>query len=195
MIKAIETEYKGYKFRSRIEARWAIFFDTVGIKYEYEKEGYDLDGVWYLPDFWLPELETWVEIKGKKPTKEEENKCHKLAKLSNKRVFLLYGEIPYSEDKIIVKNGENIGDFIDGWQKVLDNFVMYVGEGGCDYPYMFCECPDCGNIGIEFDGRSDRLKCKNKGGCPTHSPNDDKHYNYCSKKIIKGYKKARGYRF
>jgi len=37
-----------------LEARWAVFFDALGIKYEYEAEGYDLGGVWYLPDFWLP---------------------------------------------------------------------------------------------------------------------------------------------
>jgi hypothetical protein len=64
MIKAIETQYNGYRFRSRLEARWAVFFDTLGITYEYEKEGYDLDGTWYLPDFWLPDLKLWVETKG-----------------------------------------------------------------------------------------------------------------------------------
>jgi len=64
MIKAIETEYKGYRFRSRLEARWAVFFDTLGIAWEYEKEGYDLGKAgWYLPDFWLPEAKTWLEVK------------------------------------------------------------------------------------------------------------------------------------
>lgn len=43
-IQAIETVYKGYHFRSRLEARWAVFFDTLGIEWEYEKEGYDLRG-------------------------------------------------------------------------------------------------------------------------------------------------------
>lgn len=52
MIKAIETQYKGYRFRSRLEARWAVFFDAMGLRWEYEPEGYDLgkEG-WYLPDF------------------------------------------------------------------------------------------------------------------------------------------------
>lgn len=27
-IKAIDTYYKGYRFRSRLEARWAVFFDA-----------------------------------------------------------------------------------------------------------------------------------------------------------------------
>jgi len=53
-IKAIETSYKGYLFRSRLEARWAVFFDALGIVWEYEREGFELDGLRYLPDFWLP---------------------------------------------------------------------------------------------------------------------------------------------
>ena len=64
MLKAIETHYKGYRFRSRLEARWAVFFDHLNVPYEYEKEGYELgNGRRYLPDFWLPSLNTWLEIK------------------------------------------------------------------------------------------------------------------------------------
>ena len=71
-IKAIETRYAGCHFRSRLEARWAVFFDTLGIRWEYELEGLELS--WrlqlddtklnYLPDFWLPDLRLWVEVKG-----------------------------------------------------------------------------------------------------------------------------------
>lgn len=51
-INAIETEYNGYKFRSRLEAKWAVFFDALGIDYEYEPEGFELQsGKKYLPDF------------------------------------------------------------------------------------------------------------------------------------------------
>lgn len=77
--RAIETRYAGYRFRSRIEARWAVFFDTLGIKYQYELEGFELDNVWYLPDFWLPEQQYWIEIKGQEPTKEEIDKAHLLS--------------------------------------------------------------------------------------------------------------------
>lgn len=62
-LKAIETEYNGYRFRSRLEARWAVFFDTIGIEYEYELEGFEADGVRYLPDFYLPEFRCLFEIK------------------------------------------------------------------------------------------------------------------------------------
>lgn len=59
-IKAIETQYKGYRFRSRLEARWAVFFDALGIAWEYEPEGFELsDGTWYLPDFYLPAFNSY----------------------------------------------------------------------------------------------------------------------------------------
>ena len=71
MIKAIETKYKGYRFRSRLEARWAVFFDALGYQWEYEPEGFDLgDGVYYLPDFRISGVDTngdsmnyWIEVK------------------------------------------------------------------------------------------------------------------------------------
>ena len=51
-IKPIETIYRGYRFRSRLEARWAVFLDSLGVTYEYEPEGFRLpDGSMYLPDF------------------------------------------------------------------------------------------------------------------------------------------------
>jgi hypothetical protein len=41
-----------------------VFFDALGIAYEYEKEGYDLGPLgWYLPDFWLPQLYCFAEVK------------------------------------------------------------------------------------------------------------------------------------
>ena len=48
-IKAIETKYAGTIFRSRLEARWAAFFDTLGWNWIYEP--FDLDG--WSPDFLL----------------------------------------------------------------------------------------------------------------------------------------------
>jgi hypothetical protein len=65
-IKAVETVYNGHRFRSRLEARWAVFFDCCGIKYEYEVEGYKTGESYYLPDFYLPEYDTHVEVKGER---------------------------------------------------------------------------------------------------------------------------------
>lgn len=63
-IQPIETLWKGYRFRSRLEARWAVFFETLGLNWEYESQGFELpDGSRYLPDFYLPDQGTHVEIK------------------------------------------------------------------------------------------------------------------------------------
>jgi len=94
-VKAIETRFDGYHFRSRIEARWAIFFKTCGVRYEYEKEGYDLNGIWYLCDFWLPRDGAWVEVKGAKPSREEVKKLRLLAQNTECRAaYIFYGSIP-----------------------------------------------------------------------------------------------------
>lgn len=61
--RAIETRYAGVRFRSRLEARWAVLMDALGVRWEYEPEGFDLDGVPYLPDFWLHDLGCWAEAK------------------------------------------------------------------------------------------------------------------------------------
>lgn len=63
-IKAIETRYAGCRFRSRLEARWAVFFDTLGIRWEYEPEGFELPSGRYLPDFWFPDHRLYGEVKG-----------------------------------------------------------------------------------------------------------------------------------
>jgi hypothetical protein len=81
---AIQTRYAGCHFRSHLEARWAVFFDTLHIKWQYEPEGFEvnwrlgdapsppkeINSIWvhdsfaYLPDFWLPDLDLRVEVKG-----------------------------------------------------------------------------------------------------------------------------------
>src|SRR4029077_8323850 len=58
-IAAIPTIYAGRRYRSRLEARWAAFFDQLGWRHEYEP--YDL-GRW-SPDFLLPGFGLLVEVK------------------------------------------------------------------------------------------------------------------------------------
>jgi hypothetical protein len=48
-MKAIPTIYSGVRFRSRLEAKWAAFFDRIGWPWEYEP--FDLEG--WAPDFLL----------------------------------------------------------------------------------------------------------------------------------------------
>jgi len=66
-VKPIETRAYGHRFRSRLEARWAVFFTQLGLKWQYEAEGFELpDGSCYLPDFLVntPQgKDLWIEVK------------------------------------------------------------------------------------------------------------------------------------
>ena len=63
-MKAIKTIYNGIKFRSKLEARWAVFFDHFGLEYEYEPQSFILDnGIVYSPDFYLKDMECYAEVK------------------------------------------------------------------------------------------------------------------------------------
>lgn len=150
-IKAIPTEYNGRKFRSRLEARWAVFFDTAKIKFEYEAEGFKLGRINYLPDFYLPDLDCFIEIKGAGISEKDEKKAEQLAKLSKKNVYVFTGQ----------KALENYIDLVSGDACTgYDNSVVYFGEhGSWDNWQFFCKCIICKSVGIEYCGWSDRLKC------------------------------------
>jgi hypothetical protein len=72
MLKPIETVYRGYRFRSRLEARWAVFLEHARAVWQYEVEGFALPSGSYLPDFHCPDLSygtiapplrTFIEVK------------------------------------------------------------------------------------------------------------------------------------
>lgn len=64
-VTVIQTAYAGCRFRSRLEARWAVFFDSLGVPWRYEPQGYVVAGQPYLPDFWIGDQDgVWVEVKG-----------------------------------------------------------------------------------------------------------------------------------
>lgn len=113
-MKPIETAYAGSLFRSRLEARWTVFFDTLGIEWQYEPQGFELpSGRYYLPDFWLPDSRAWFEVKGPRPTADEKEtlvefarglatarptSCDELAQASYLKVAV--GEIPRPKDRL-----------------------------------------------------------------------------------------------
>lgn len=96
-MKAIQTRYGGCRFRSRLEARYAVLFDTLGIKWDYEPEGFEFpDGRRYLPDFWLhvPGKEGWgywVEIKPLTPDAHEFELMKRVSKASGHHGWFLVG--------------------------------------------------------------------------------------------------------
>jgi hypothetical protein len=105
-IAAIPTVYAARRYRSRLEARWAAFFDVMGWPSEYEP--YDL-GTW-SPDFLLrsnPEGATVLaEIK---PIHDRDRvTCAKMEKAARAsgwhrhgRALLLLGVSPWREEGLI----------------------------------------------------------------------------------------------
>lgn len=149
-IKPIETVYDGYRFRSRLEARWAVFFNAAGIEYQYEPEGFVLpDGSWYLPDFYLPKVGgragkngLWVEVKGRMtPTVLRTarlfagvDECSEECR-AGEHPLLLVGAIP-RPDEIADDPG-----FMDGYWS-----CEYID--GDEYPVWFYRDPDTGKVEI-----------------------------------------------
>lgn len=93
-IPAIETRAYGCKFRSRLEARWAVFMTTAGFNWEYEPEGAQLAAGRYLCDFrvWVPDGPgaVWLEVKPPNNT-EDDPRWGELARVSGMMLFTVRG--------------------------------------------------------------------------------------------------------
>ncbi len=144
-MKAIETNYKGYKFRSRLEARWAVFFDYLRVEWRFETEGFESpEGVRYLPDFFLPKtnirhtegIGCFIEIK---PKEFKEDFKH--------------GEW---FGNLVLFQGEPKNNIWECWNDdEVDDYgstgTEYVGEPSmCDFPMLFWVCEKCRKTKIEF---------------------------------------------
>ena len=136
-MRALPTFYADHLFRSRTEARYAVFFDAMGEKWAYETEGFDLDGDRYLPDFFLPRLEMYVEIKGIDPTDIEIRKARKLQFFTELDVAIFHG-LPGKNNGTLFAWDDTEGgrfteavaqwDVIDGSLAVTDDIVLRPGR-------------------------------------------------------------------
>ncbi len=115
-IKAIETRYKGYRFRSRLEARWAVFLDALGVSWEYERQGYSLPSGPYLPDFWLAGTNAWLEIKPGDPSPEEREKISELVEMLRQPAAIVFGP-PEDNDLGLVAAVAFEWVELDEWQR------------------------------------------------------------------------------
>lgn len=143
-LVAKKTVYQGYKFNSRLEATWACYFDLMGVPWLYEVDAYNLDGLTYIPDFWLPELKMWLEIKGELMTDERGmkimEKARRLAVLSGHPVILTFND-------------------------PLDQKCVAFGVQGGFYPAAhFTLCPHCGAFGLHVRTEAGvKFLCPKKG--------------------------------
>jgi hypothetical protein len=150
-IKAIETEYNGVLFRSRLEARWAVFFDQLNITWMYEYEGYQTPTEYYVPDFWLPEVYLRENAKGcfieVKPDNYESDMHPALEFISQQ----------LNVGGILVK-----GFYPD--DLLGDDSIVQIGPWW-DIPMMLYRCTKCKKFKFEFPESSydDCPHCKFEG--------------------------------
>jgi len=148
-IGAIETVFDGYRFRSRLEARWAVFFKTAGIRYIYEPECFRLpSGKLYLPDFYLPEVNMrttedeggiYVEVKPSKPNSAEIDYLFELSKITGKGVLLLEG-MPALWNGFFDAEGD--GHYDCSWDPQFGNTAW-------DVCMLFARCYECYRVRVQ----------------------------------------------
>jgi hypothetical protein len=143
MLTAIETRYAGCRFRSRTEARYALLLDHLGIRWEYEAQGYETSAGPYLPDFEL----TLITGKVFFEVKPEEARTHpadrRWIEMANiQPVYVAFG-MPRIE-------GSPADPFDPEWmQKGLDRIKP---DGSAFRPSFFNRCTLCGGVGIGHHG-------------------------------------------
>ena len=64
LLHSKKVKYKNIYMRSSWEVKYAKYLDKKGIKWLYESKTFDLGETTYTPDFYLPESDTYIEIKG-----------------------------------------------------------------------------------------------------------------------------------
>jgi hypothetical protein len=143
-IRAIPTNYKGHCFRSRLEARWAVFYDTLGIVWHYEPVQDFVSGArimgpeyGYKPDFYLPELDKWVEIKPNEPNEKARSKAAGWARHYGD-TYVFFGEIaaPQPDSK---------SAYLFYLNTKQDTVALSEG-------HFWCECQICGKVDIRQGG-------------------------------------------
>lgn len=67
--------HNGYPMRSHSETRWASMMDCMGIRWIYEPRLFKTSLGMYLPDFYLPDMDAYLEVKGAAPSEQEIQKA------------------------------------------------------------------------------------------------------------------------
>lgn len=193
-IKPIETVAYGCRFRSKLEARFAVFLTELGVTWQYEPQGFHMPSGPYAPDFFLPLLDggTWIEVKPYGPGSYfgwGVDSALGIPKVDDSRLDEFADYMQSEGQSFYVAHGIPSDQLMDGWAK-------YSAEGMLEAPwdpFMWCIC-GCGKtVGIEFDGRGDRIRCRH-AGC-SRSPHGDKGYSHDHPRIRAAAAAARAARF
>ncbi|AGA72630.1 hypothetical protein LU683_30435 [Pseudomonas asiatica] len=96
--------HNGYRLRSYTELLWARVLEAAEIFYLYEPDLVRVDEGYYLPDFWLPNVGIYLEVKGKNPTEEEIQKADAVMERTGREVMFLVGR-PQSDREGLMNCG------------------------------------------------------------------------------------------
>lgn len=186
-IAPLETRYAGYRFRSRIEARWAVFFTRLGLDWQYEEQGFHVGpyGQRYLPDFYLPAQALYVEVKPAFADQVDPEGVKLWERFAGEvatawptdRAAIFCGRIPDAE-----KVAEAGPEWSGRW---YDDGIYITG----DCRYAWCACPSGKHFDIQFEARGGRILC----GCARIL--DDRYHTGNHPIILNAYAAARTARF
>ena len=191
--RSLPTMYNGITFRSRLEARWAVFFDHMGIRYLYEPKRVTTPLGWYIPDFYLPDLQTFWIVKGDDIDETEKEKVQYLASKGYGAV-IARGDFPESTRSMFRDRWG--ADKFYGWvlHSYRDNVEEYEQYDGVntvvvrsrfdwDNAVFFGKCKYCGAINLTYGMRIGRICQLNGTDDPLHpniswDPDADDHVDF-----------------
>jgi hypothetical protein len=120
-IAAKPTVYDGVLYRSRMEARWAAFFDFVRWDFEYEPEPF---ATW-SPDFVIHTLDCYVEVK---PMVMWEGAIEKMKPYSQVHRCGLLSDVMVVEDNAYYIGKYLNRDYKEGELVLKDFTIQYRGN-------------------------------------------------------------------
>jgi len=85
--------YNGHLFKKILEARWAVFFDQLGIIYQYEPQEYVFEETHYTPTFYLSQYDYVIDILEEEPTEEDWERAFLFAEYEGKAVYMFAGDV------------------------------------------------------------------------------------------------------
>lgn len=149
-MKAIETEYNGILFRSRLEARWAILFDALKIEWVYEPDCFILsNGQKYTPDFYIPKYKLYIEVKPNDWWQNVEYHINRY-RLFEADLLILSDEYPDFRVNKLFSNHDELGR--------IENDVVFIPNHR-KYGYFYFSGYDLGSAEDDFaDDYKEELK-------------------------------------
>lgn len=132
-MESVPTLYRGIEFRSRLEAKWAVFFDRLKLPWAYEPFTYYFNGFQYTPDFLIGGIPDRLDNPNVVFCENEEMEG----------VFDIYVievkphlDIQHARNLVNwtsrIQPGTSDSQIVNAWQLAAEGACVYYGVGGFD---------------------------------------------------------------